>query len=173
MYALYVAIGYPCLFAYDLGTCWYLTPKLAPGAITGDAFLMEDQAAKALYNQLKQLPVGLTIERPDDMAYTNTTALSLLAGKPCWLGWCAHEQLWRNYAPEILQRYDRLNEFYDGKCTNTDWLMGSHIEYILWFKPKDTEALRASIAPSLAGKYFWMETLKCKDTSSGYWVRIH
>ncbi len=177
-YALCLVIGYPCLFAYDLGACWWLTPKLSPGAITGDAFIMNDHASKALYSRLKQEPIGLTIERPEGEAFTNTTALSLLAGKPSWMGWCGHELLWRNYVPEVRQRFERLNDFYDGKSTNADWLVANNIEYILWFKDKDTEALRQAVAPTLAGKYLWVETLDFKDSagkdsSTGYWVRIH
>jgi uncharacterized membrane protein len=183
-YVLIVVVGYTCLFAYDLGSTWWLTPKLSPGAVTGDAFILRDPAGKALYSQLKQMPVGLTIERPEGEAFTNTTALSLLAGKPSWMGWLGHEQLWRNDVPEIRQRFERINQFYNGKCTDVTWLLTNKIEYILWYKPKDpgndndTEALRQIIAPTLEGKYLWVETLKFKDSAgkdseTGYWVRIH
>lgn len=167
---VYVAIGYPCFFAWDLGYYWYTCPKISNGVLTGDAYLLDDPATSALYTQLKVLPYGLTIERPDGVAFTNTSGMSLMSGKPSWLGWLGHEQLWRGYAPELQQRFDKITAFYTGTSPDVEWLWANHITYILWYKALDDEKSRLKLAALLADHYTWVETFKAGDRSTGYWV---
>jgi uncharacterized membrane protein len=164
------AIGYPCFFAWDLAYYWWTCPKINNGIITGDAYVIDDPAANSLYAQLKVLPLGLTIERPEGVAFTNTSGISLMAEKPAWLGWLGHEQLWRGYAPEIQERFDKITEFYAGNPTDVEWLWANHIKYILWYKSLDEEKVRQKLNALLAGHYTWVETLRAGDRSTGYWL---
>jgi uncharacterized membrane protein len=167
------AIGYPCFFAWDLAYYWWTCPKIHFGVVTGDAYLLDDPATNALYTQLKVLPYGLTIERPDGVAFTDTSGMSLMAGKPSWLGWLGHEQLWRGYAPELQQRFDKITAFYTGTSPDVEWLWANHITYILWYKALDDEKSRLKLAALLADHYTWVETFRAGDRSTGYWVLNH
>jgi uncharacterized membrane protein len=163
------AIGYPCFFVVDLARYWWNCPKIAQGVLTGDAFITSNPEANSLYSHLKELPVGLTIERPEGASFTNTTALSIMAGKPCWLGWLGHEQLWRGYSPELAQRSDKIIAFYSGKSSEVEWLWANHIKYILWFKQQDVEPQRITLSTLLMDHYTWVETFKTAGRSTGYW----
>jgi uncharacterized membrane protein len=165
------AIGYPCFFAWDLAHYWWTCPKINFGIVTGDSYLLDDRATRSLYTHLKVLPLGVTIERPEGEAFTNTTAISLMTEKPSWLGWLGHEQLWRNYPPEVQQRFDKITHFYDGTSSDVEWLWANHIKYILWYKAQDDEKSRLKLDPLLAGHYTWVETFRTDDgRSTGYWA---
>jgi uncharacterized membrane protein len=162
-------MAYPCFFAWDLAYFWWTCPMITNGVITGDAYLLKDAVTNAIYEKLKVLPPGITIERPEGAAFTNTASIALMSGKASWLGWLGHEQLWRGYDPPIQMRFDDITAFYNGTSTNVEWTWGNHIKYILWYKIADGEPARAKLAPLLAGHYTWVETLHAIDRSTGYW----
>lgn len=170
-----VAMAYPITFTYDLGVWWWghwthYAPEDLPaiGNLNGDGPLLKDRATWVLYTRMKEEPLGLTMERPEGAAFTNTTLLSLMASKPSWLGWMGHEVLWRGGRPDIYQRYQKQMSFYDGSATDYSWLAANHIRYILWYKPSDTDALRLKINEQIKDHYHWVETFN-ENRSSGYW----
>ncbi|MCE0484683.1 MAG: DUF2298 domain-containing protein [Methylacidiphilales bacterium] len=170
-----IAMAYPLSFTYDLGYWWWDHWSHYPGDdvaaignLNGDAFLLKDPASKVLYRRLKEDPIGLTMERPEGVAFTNTTLLTLMAGQPSWLGWLGHEQLWRGDSPDLYERYQKQMSFYDGSMTDYSWLWANHIRYILWYKPADTDVLRLKINDQIKDHYHWVETF-FENRDSGYW----
>jgi hypothetical protein len=77
-----------------------------------------------------------------------------------WLGWYAHEQLWREFREDIRMRHDVLERFYNGTLPDAAaWLRAQNIDYVLWFRPGDTPDLWAKVDAAVGPDYLWTDIL--------------
>jgi len=164
-------VSYPLLYTYDLATTWWQGPKKHVGQLSGQSFLLNDEN-RGLFAYLKALPHGITLEDPEvTESFTNESAMSLFAGQQCYLGWEGHEMLWRGYPPDIPYRYDKMKLFYSGDMPAPgEWLKGQDIDYVLWYKSQDQEAVWAKINAALQGAYRWHDTFS-HETHIGLWIK--
>ena len=111
------------------------------------------------------------MENPEGESFWNQSAMTLFAGQQCYLGWMGHEMLWRGYSPDIRYRYDKMKLFYSGNMPlPADWLKGQDIQYVLWFKTQDQEAVWAKIDLSIQSAYRWHDTFS-HDKHVGLWIK--
>jgi hypothetical protein len=113
----------------------------------------------------------VVIERPKKDSFTNSACLPLFAGHKMWLGWLAHEQLWRGYREDLAQRQERLFQFYNGEMPDpARWLEAQGIDYAIWFQPEDTAVLWDKIDKTLEPDYVWCEIYTTPEGAKiGFW----
>jgi len=164
-------VCYPLLYSFDLATNWWQSTKNHVGQLSGQSFLLNDNN-RELFAYLKALPRGVTLEDPEaSESFCNQSAMSLFAGQPSYLGWEGHELLWRGYSMNIRYRYAQMQLFYSGDMPAPgEWLKGQDIEYVLWFKSQDQEAVWAKINTALQGTYRWHDTFS-QDKHIGLWIK--
>jgi hypothetical protein len=166
-----VLCAYPCLYVWELGRYWWLTPKTYAGRMQGEGYLRKDEPAKQLLERLKLEPYGAVIERTNPDSFTDSSYLPLFAGKPMWLGWAGHEALWRGYPAFVWQRLDRLQRFFKGELTgnDADW-RSENIRYILWYQPADTEELWFKLNDAVKADYEWSQLYVTPEGNRvGFW----
>jgi Uncharacterized membrane protein (DUF2298) len=168
---------YPCLYAADIWGVILHGPAGAAGQMDGTYYLTQDEFPRLMLGRLRVERPGVAIERPDENsgAFTNYSALPLLAGQQMWLGWYGHELLWRGYPADIGRRHDQLVLFYNGKMPDAGrWLLSQGIDYVLWYRPGDTPALWRQINEGMGSRYAWTDILTYPEAESrvGFWRRI-
>ncbi|MCE0483472.1 MAG: DUF2298 domain-containing protein [Methylacidiphilales bacterium] len=169
-------VGYPILYFYDLATYYYRTPAYNPGYLDGSGYLTvgADNANlndRLLLNYLRSSPKKIVIEHPDT-DFTNYSGMTTLANQQSYIGWLGHEQLWRGYLYELQYRYDHVSSLYAGNLPDAgSWAQSQGIDYILWFKPVDTEDLWNKVNASLQPAYFWHEFYHDHGRRVGLWER--
>jgi len=168
---------YPCFYAADLWGVILHGPVGAAGHMDGTYYLTQDEFPRLMLGRLKVEPPGIDIERPDENkgAFTEYSALPLLAGQRMWLGWYGHELLWRGYPADISKRHDQLVLFYRGKMPDAGrWLLSQGIDYVLWYRPGDTPELWQAINEAIGSRYAWTDILTYPEEGRrvGFWRRI-
>ena len=59
--------------------------------------------------------------------------LAMFSGHRAYLGWPAHERLWRANLGEVENRRRQVDQFYSGKMANPrKWPAGNQIDFVLW-----------------------------------------
>jgi uncharacterized membrane protein len=172
------------LYAWDLGR---FVVRYSPGGnighLYGSAWINEDAQQKAILEHLTVLPKGLTLENMAEGAYTPGGAYALFAQQPAYMGWKAHEGLWRNYRPDVDARFNNLKQFYTGTLPNSrEWLVDNNIEYIIWLKG-DNALNKEGVPPEnrfrliddqIREDYLWKEFYGVDDNFRvGFWMRRH
>jgi hypothetical protein len=168
--AAFFLIAYPLCYAYDLGRAWTFLPRDHMGQLNGSAFYGPN-GEKPLLDYLKLMPKGMVAEHPEN-DFTANDAMTLFSGKPCYLGWLGHEQLWRGYLPELTYRREQVESFYAGNMVNAgEWMRSQDIAYILWFKKIDLDPLWDKANASLGNDYYWHEFYRDGTRRVGLWER--
>jgi hypothetical protein len=166
---------YPCFYAADLWGALFREPKAAAGHMDGSYYLTKDEFPRLMMGRLRVEKPGVVVERPDNRAaFTDFSALPLLAGHQMWLGWYGHEQLWRGYSHDIEVRYEQLGRFYEGKMPDSGrWLLAQGVDYVLWYRPGDTPALWKKINEGIGSSYVWTDILTYPEEGRrvGFWKR--
>jgi uncharacterized membrane protein len=162
-----------CAFGIDLGKI-LRAPKPQFGRLRGDAAITSDNIEKAILAYLEARSGGIVLQRPETGAFTPSPALTLFSGHQAFLGWPAHERLWRGSRADVALREAQVNSFYTGEMQNAaEWLLQNRIEFVLWLKseghmPAGTfEKIDAQITPS----YYWQEYYRAGDFRVGVWSR--
>jgi len=152
---------YPCAYVYDLWKPLVTLDKPSFGRIEGTNYLTQNEFPRLMLGRLKVEPPGLAIERPEVAgSFTDSAVVPLFAGQRMWLGWYAHEQLWREFREDIRMRHDILVRFYNGTLPDAaHWLKAQNIDYVLWFRPGDTPDLWAKVNAAVAPDYLWTDIL--------------
>jgi hypothetical protein len=168
---------YPCLYAADLWGAILHGPPGAAGHMDGTYYLTQDEFPRLMLGRLRVERPGIAIERPDGNkgAFTEYSALPLLAGQQMWLGWYGHELLWRGYPADISRRHDQLVLFYSGNMPDAGrWLLSQGIDYVLWYRPGDTPELWKAIDAGIGSRYAWTDILTYPEAGRrvGFWRRI-
>lgn len=163
--------AYPIVYVADLASFWVKPEKLSFGKFNGTGFLDRDLASHLMLDRLKRETPGVVIERPKKDSFTNSACLPLFAGHKMWLGWLAHEQLWRGYREDLAQRQERLFQFYNGEMSDpARWLRAQGIDYAIWFQPEDSAALWEKVDHALEPDYIWSEIYTTPDGAKiGFW----
>jgi uncharacterized membrane protein len=168
---------YPCFYALDLWGPLTHGPKGAAGRMDGTYYLTKDDFTRLMLNRLKVEKPGVVVERPDVKgAFTDYSAVPLLAGQSMWLGWYSHEQLWRGYSADIFWRYQRLVQFYRGEVQDSGkWLVAQGIDYVLWYRTDDTAELWEKVNARIGSQFIWTDILTYPESGLrvGFWKRAH
>ncbi|HXN34974.1 MAG TPA: DUF2298 domain-containing protein [Opitutaceae bacterium] len=168
---------YPCFYAGDLWGVLRHGPEGAAGRMEGSAYLTKEEFPRLMLGRLRVERPGVVVERPGKKAaFTDYSALPLLAGHRMWLGWYGHELLWRGYPADITRRSDQLALFYSGGMPDAGrWLLAQGIDYVLWYRPGDTPALWEKINAGIGPGYVWTDILTYPEAGrrAGFWRRIH
>lgn len=169
-------ISYPMFYFYNLSRFYYLTPGVNIGQLDGSGYLTTgvdnpNLNDRLLLNYLRTAPRSVVMERPDT-DFTNYSGMITLGGQQSYIGWLGHEQLWRGYLYELQYRYDHEQSLYGGTLPDAgNWAQSQGIDFILWYKPTDTDELWDKVNASLQPVYFWHEFYHDRGHRVGLWER--
>jgi len=162
-----------CAFGVDL-TRALAAPKPDFGRLSGDAAITSDNIEKAILEFLKVQPRGIVLQRPETGAFTPSPALTLFSGQQAFLGWPAHEKLWRGLRADVTIRETQVRSFYAGELADSaDWLIQNRIEHVLWLKAEYQLPKGAfeKIDQQIRSAYYWHEYYRAGDFRVGVWSR--
>ena len=162
-----------CAFGLDLGRA-LAAPKPEFGRLSGDAAITNDNIEKAILAFLEVQPRSIVLQRPETGAFTPSPALTLFARQQAFLGWPAHEQLWRGGRVDVTIRDMQVKRFYAGEMTDSaQWLLQNHIDFVLWLKPegKLPAGTFDKIDEQIRSAYYWQEYYRAGEFRVGIWSR--
>jgi uncharacterized membrane protein len=161
-------------YSFDMTRHLVFGPKPDAGQLDGAGPIRSDPAERAVLEFLKAQPRGIVLQRLEAGAFTTTPALVLLAGQTAFLGWPAHEKLWRGQRVDVDARASEVAGFYAGDMTNSlSWLLANRIDHVLWLK---TEAALPSatfdrIDEQIRSRYVWRQYYRAGEFRVGVWSR--
>jgi uncharacterized membrane protein len=151
-----------------------LRTKTDVGRLDGAAWITHDKIENVILEFLKAQPRGIVLQRLEAGAFTSAPGLVVFAGHKAFLGWPAHEKLWRGQRADIDVRGLEVAKFYAGDMPeSTEWLLQNRIDHVLWLK---TEAKLPSgtfdkIDEKIRSTYFWREYYRTGEFRVGLWSR--
>jgi len=162
-----------CAFGVDLGRA-LAAPKPEFSRLNGDGAITSDNIEKAILEFLKTQPAGIVLQRPATGAFTPSPALTLFAGQQAFLGWPAHEKLWRGLRADVSLREEQVSNFYAGDLPDAaQWLTQNQIDHVLWLKA-EYQLPKGSfdkISEQIRSEYYWQEYYRAGDFRVGVWSR--
>jgi hypothetical protein len=175
-YGSLLAIILPMLQAYDFARQFAWSNRDQMGKIDGTDWITRDITISAMVSTLKSRPPGITIESSDAYENTDSTVISVFAGKTCYVGWPTQERIWRDFAQEIGDRVREEDAFYAGKMDDPlRWLLAKNIRYVFWLQ-RDNDHDNERFPPldrKIRSRYLWKLYAGTGDTwAVGYWERI-
>lgn len=172
-YAAVAVLLAVCAFGVDLAKI-LRGPKPEFGRLSGDATITNDNIEKAILAFLETQPRGIVLQRLETGAFTPAPALTLFAGQQAFMGWPAHEKLWRGLRADVALREAQVKSFYAGEMPDAmQWLLQNRIDVVLWLKsegglPTGTfEKIDVQIGPA----FYWQEYYRAGDFRVGIWSR--
>jgi uncharacterized membrane protein len=159
------------VYVSELGRSWWNTwefdQKKSFGQLDGSAYLrlrsldpinsQNITVWHSMMNYLKVHPKGVILERtkPEERAFTEMGVLPLFTNHPSVCGWASHEQLWRGYQRDIEQRWNRMNEFFQGNLPQPlEFLQSYDVQYIVWPGAEDVDpALFEKVSFQISSRY--------------------
>jgi hypothetical protein len=144
------------------------------GRLDGAFWLTEDWPQKIILQRLKAGESGVTLESMAEGGYTPGTAFSLFANKPLYLGWTAHEGLWRAYRPDINRKAEEIRSFYKGELLDAErWLNEGKVRYIVFLKGDNRRPASDwnKINDQIKNSYEWEDYYSAGDFHVGLWIR--
>jgi uncharacterized membrane protein len=162
-----------CVFGVDLARA-LAAPKPDLGRLSGDAAITNDNIEKAILEFLMVQPPSIVLQRPAAGAFTPAPALTLFAGQQAFLGWPAHEKLWRGGRADVTMRETQVNSFYAGELPDSaQWLLQNDIDFVLWLKSEYElpEGTFAKIDEQIRSAYYWQEYYQADEFRVGIWSR--
>jgi uncharacterized membrane protein len=169
-----VALGLPTLFAADLVNHFILVPKPHAGRLTGDAWITSDPTRRAILEYLRREPPSIVLQRPALGSFTESPALTMFANQTSFLGWPAHERLWRGGLTEVDIREEQVRKFYRGELDGAaDWLVQNRVGYVLWLDAEKELPAGSfeKVQAQIGGAYYWREYRREGGTHAGVWSR--
>ena len=162
-----------CAFGLDLARA-LAAPKPEFGRLSGDGLITSDNIEKAILEFLKVQPPSIVLQRPATGAFTPAPALTLFAGQQAFLGWPAHEKLWRGWRADVELREAQVKSFYAGEMPDSaQWLLQNDIDFVLWLKA-DAElpaGTFAKVDQQIRSAYYWQEYYRAGEFRVGVWSR--
>jgi uncharacterized membrane protein len=161
-------------FALPMGRHWVRTAKPDLGQLNGAGWIRNDVAEKPILEFLKQQPACRVLQRMETDAFTPGPALVIHAGQQAFLGWPAHEKLWRANRSDIETRSQQVKSFYRGENkASAGWLIENEIEHVLWLKSeaKMPQGAWDRIDAQIRDHYIWREYYRAGDFRVGVWSR--
>ena len=162
-----------CAFGIDLARILQ-RPKPEFARLSGDGAITSDNIEKAILAFLETQPRSIVLQRLETGAFTPAPALTLFAGHQAFMGWTAHENLWRGLRADVGLRERQVNRFYAGEMPDAmQWLLENRVEFVLWLKseakvPAGTfEQIDEQIRPA----FYWREYYRAGDFRVGFWSR--
>ncbi len=162
------------LYGVDLWQVFVRTPKIYAGRLDGAAWITRDRIEGAILEYLKAQPPGITLQRMETDAFTYGPGLALFSGQQVFLGWPAHERLWRGRQAEVDIRSNQLRAFYRGELQESaQWLIQNKIEHVLWLKGDNglPPGTFEKIQQQISGDYYWREFYAAPPFRVGVWSR--
>src|SRR5687768_18571394 len=83
--------------------------------LSGDGAITSDNIEKAILAFLETQPRSIVLQRLETGAFTPAPALTLFAGHQAFMGWTAHENLWRGLRADVGIREREVTRFYAGE----------------------------------------------------------
>jgi len=161
-----------CVFSGELAADYIGPAKPHAAQLDGAGWVRDDGGETAVLDDLKHEPQAIVLQRLTADAYAPQPALTIFAGQTAFLGWPAHENVWRNNRTDIEQRRLEVQQFYLGALPeSTKWLESNHIHYVLWMPeentlpPKTFDKLNALIGD----RYVWHPFYVTGEYRVGYW----
>lgn len=167
-------VGLLLWFAVPLTNYYLRAPKPDFAMIDGAAWIRKDVAEKPIFEFLKQQPHAIVLQRYETDAFTGAPGLIIHAGHTAFMGWPAHEKLWRNNRTDIEARSLEVKKFYRGELPNSaEWLLENHVDHVLWLKSESQMPSDAfSLVNTQIGKYYlWREYYRAGSFRVGLWSR--
>ena len=161
-------------FAFPMGRHWIRTSKPHLGQLHGAAWILNDVAEKPILEFLKQQPECRVLQRMETDAFTPGPALVIHSGQQAFLGWPAHEKLWRANRSDIETRSQQVKSFYRGESKDSaSWLIENEIEHVLWLKSeaKMPHGAWDRVESQIRDYYIWREYYRAGDFRVGVWSR--
>jgi hypothetical protein len=172
-YAAIAVLLAVCAYGIDLGRI-LRGPKPEFGRLSGDAAITNDNIERAILGFLETQPRGIVLQRLETGAFTPAPALTLFAGQQAFMGWPAHEKLWRGQRADVSLREAQVNAFYAGDLPDAaQWLLQNRVNFVLWLKsegkmpPGTFEKIDEQIRPA----FYWQEYYRAGDFRVGIWSR--
>lgn len=162
-----------CVFGLDLARA-LAAPKPDFGRLNGDAAITNDNIEKAILEFLKAQPASIVLQRPETGAFTPAPALTLFAGQQAFLGWPAHEKLWRGLRADVAIREEQVRSFYAGELPDSaQWLLQNDIDFVLWLKAeyKLPKGSFEKVDEQIRSAYYFQEYYRADDFRVGVWSR--
>jgi len=170
-----LALALTAWFAVPLCEYLILTPKPHIGRIDGAAWIMADPAEKPILEFLKNQRQGIVLQRLEADSFTFSPGLVIFSGQQAFLGWPAHEKLWRGNRRDIDQRSEQVKQFYRGDLPESAaWLLENKIDHVLWLKGEGSQLPPGTydkIEGQIRDFYFWREYYRAGDFRVGVWSR--
>jgi uncharacterized membrane protein len=163
------------LFAIPLGWEFLLTKKPSLGKMEGSGWLETDPVIKDIITVLASRPDGIALQSGLERFNTPSPGVALFGRKQSLLGWPWHETTWRGVLPEIEQRRQQIEQFYQGKMESPlAWLLQNDVRYILWL-PQDNPEANKNFRPlmeQIKSHYGWHAFYgNDHDFAVGFWER--
>jgi hypothetical protein len=161
-------------FAVPLAQSALRTPKPHIGRIDGAAWIISDVAEKPIFEFLKRQPPCIVLQRLEADAFTPAPGLIIHSGQTAFLGWPAHERLWRGSRSDIQTRSAQVKQFYQGEMADSPaWLLENKIEHVLWLKTElgMPAGTFDKIDAQIHSTYLWREYYRAGDFRVGVWSR--
>ncbi len=148
-------------------------PRSTAGRLDGAAWLRADPIEAVILEYLATQPRSIVLQRPAAGAFTPAPGLVVFAGHQAFLGWSAHEKLWRGQRADIDQRAEQIQRFYRGELREMrEWLVRNHIEHVLWLKEDNAVAgAFQRIDEQIRADYAWREFYVVGEFRVGLWSR--
>jgi uncharacterized membrane protein len=162
-----------CVFGVDLARA-LAAPKPEFARLTGDGAITSDNIEKVILEYLKAQPPSVVLQRPAAGAFTPAPALTLFAGQQAFLGWAAHERLWRGGRADVDLREAQVKRFYAGELPDSaQWLLQNDIDFVLWLKAEHElpAGTFARIDEHIRSAYYWHELYRADEFRVGFWSR--
>lgn len=173
-YATVVVLVVVSAYGIDLGRHLLSGPKTDVGRLDGAAAITADRIERVIFDFLRAQPRGIVLQRPEAGAFTSAPALTLLAGQHAFLGWAAHEKLWRGQRADVDVRSAEVAQFYVGDLPDSiGWLVQNKIDHVLWLKT-EIDLPKGSfdkVNDRIAAAYFWREYYRADEFRVGVWSR--
>ena len=114
-YATFAVLLAVCAFGIDLARILQ-RPKPEFARLSGDGAITSDNIEKAILAFLETQPRSIVLQRLETGAFTPAPALTLFAGHQAFMGWPAHENLWRGLRADVGLRERQVNGSMRARC---------------------------------------------------------
>lgn len=164
------------LFSGRLAQAFVVREKPSVLRLSGHHWITQHATTDNLVRSLASRPDGIAMESGPVRENSEHSVITLFAGKPAYLGWVAHQDVfWRNGHPEVERRRREIDAFYaDQMADPAAWLVRRNIRYVLWLQRDNTDGNRRFriLSDKIASEFEWYGVLGEDDSwRIGFWER--
>jgi hypothetical protein len=96
--------------------------------------------------------------------------LTIFAGQTAFLGWPAHENVWRHNRADIEVRRREVQQFFSGDMPDSSgWLEGNRIRHVLWLPDDNQLHTWDKLDGLIRDRYAWRPYYVVNDYRVGMW----